>query len=111
VAEEATKLFDALQDWAGEAGLGQQLGEQLRSVNEHLATGSQDCTYCPVCQVIHKVRDSSPELRTHLAVAASSLLQAAAALVEARAPRPPAPQPGVTKIDFDDDPGTDAPNG
>ena len=100
VGEEAAKLLDALQDWAKDSGAA---GDQWRSVNEHVATGGQDCTYCPVCQVIARVREASPELRTHLAVASSSLLQAAATLLEARAPRPPAAEPQVTKIDLDDD--------
>ena len=117
VGEEAAKLFDALQDWAkaedgggpaaGVEGLVDGLADRWRSVNEHVATGGQECTYCPLCQVIHKVRGSSPEVRTHLAVAASSLLQAAATLIEARAARPsaeaPAGEPHVTKIDLDDE--------
>lgn len=111
VGEEAAKLFDALQDWVKESGATTDgpaggldgLGDQWRSVNEHIATGGQDCTYCPVCQVIHKVRGASPEVRTHLAVATSSLLQAAATLLEARAPRTPASEQQVTKIDLDDD--------
>ena len=104
VGEEAAKLLDALQDWAKESSAsGGSLGDQLRSANEHIATGGEDCTYCPVCQVIHRVREASPELRTHLAVATSSLLQAAATLLEARASRPPAGESQVTKIDLDDD--------
>lgn len=121
VGEEAAKLFDALHDWVKEsgdpaatgapgagtdpvAGLVEGLGSQWRSFNEHIATGGQDCTYCPVCQVIARVREASPELRSHLAVATSSLLQAAATLVEARAPRPSADEPRVTRIDLDDGP-------
>jgi hypothetical protein len=100
VGEEAAKLFDALQDWAKESGLPT---DQWRSVNEHLATGGEDCTFCPVCQLISKVRASSPEVRTHLAVATSSLLQAAATLLDARAARPAATEPRVTRIDLDDD--------
>ena len=127
VGEEAAKLLSALQDWAQEGGQGAgglagdlagDLGEQLRSVDERVATGGQDCTYCPVCQVIARVRGASPEVRTHLAVATSSLLQAAATLLEARAPRSPSSQDGqstgrpaaephVTKIDLDDEPGPD----
>ena len=108
VGEEAAKLLDALQDWAKEgAAAGPEagfagLGEQWRSVNEHIANGGEECTYCPVCQAIHRVREASPELRTHLAVAASSLLQAAATLLEGRVHRP-ASEPQVTKIDIDDD--------
>lgn len=118
VGEEAAKLFDALQDWArhqsgGEAPSGAGgLGDQWRAINEHLATGGQECTVCPVCQMIAKVRGSSPEVRTHLAVAASSLLQAAAAVLDAHA-RPAdggrtghsgPGSPGVTRIDLEDDP-------
>lgn len=115
VGEEAAKLFDALQGWvkdngAGDAGragaaegLVDGLADQWRSFHEHIATGGQDCTYCPVCQVIGKVREASPELRSHLAVATSSLLQAAATIIEARAPRPAQQEPWVTKIDLDVD--------
>ncbi len=120
VGEEAAKLLDALQDWAkaedgggaaaGVEGLVDGLADRWRTVNEHVATGGQDCTYCPVCQAIHKVRGASPEVRTHLAVAASSLLQAAATLIEARAAGAAtagtdasAAEPHVTKIDLDDE--------
>lgn len=115
VGEEAAKLFDALQDWVKDNGAGEGQGagaaeglvdglaDQWRSFNEHIANGGQDCTYCPVCQVIGKVREASPELRSHLAVATSSLLQAAATIIEARAPRPAQQEPQVTKIDLDDD--------
>jgi hypothetical protein len=107
VGEEAAKLFEALQDWASENGASAAvpggLQDQWRLVNEHIATGGKDCTYCPVCQVIAKVRETSPEVRTHLAVAASSLLQAAAMLVEARGARARPRDSGVTRIDLDDD--------
>ena len=102
VGEEAAKLLDALQDWAKDSGTS-GLADQLRSANEHVATGGQDCTVCPVCRAIAKVREASPEVRTHLAVATSSLLQAAATLLEARAARPSAADPRVTKIDLDDE--------
>lgn len=117
VGEEAAKLFGALQDWvklsgatsgseSGDVGPGQPgLGDQWRSINDHVAGGGEDCTYCPVCQLIHRVREASPELRTHLAVATSSLLQAAATLLEARANRSAAAEQRVTKIDLDDDAG------
>ena len=109
VADEAAKLLAALQDWArdnatrqGAAGAAAAAGaaERLAEINAHLATGGEDCVYCPVCQVIHAVRQTSPEVRGHLTTAASALLQAAAGLVEARTPRQP--DPGVEKIDLDD---------
>ncbi len=121
VAEEAAKLFSVLQDWAvdqgaqqgdaassaassaaGSAAAGVAAG--LRDLNEHLATGGADCAYCPVCQVIHKVRETSPEVRAHLTSAASSLLQAGLGLLEAHGSAPPPPRPsGVQRIDLDED--------
>jgi hypothetical protein len=115
VGEEAAKLFGALSDWAREqgadyagtaAGAGSAFAAAAHDVNEHLATGSQDCRYCPVCQVIHAVRQTSPEVRTHLAVAASSLVQAAAGLLATHTgdQRESAP---VEKIDLDADSDSD----
>ncbi|MEQ6901169.1 hypothetical protein [Nocardioides sp. YIM 152588] len=123
VAEEAAKLFGAIADLArqhgGEAagGVGEGIGgfagqaaSFARDVNDHIATGDAECRYCPVCRVVHAVRETSPEVRAHLATAASSLLQAAAGLMEQAAsasrdgdgdghPR----GPEVEKIDLGDD--------
>lgn len=118
VGEEAMKLFGALADLAkqqtGDAagGLGDLAGQaaaMAHEVNEHIATGSAECRYCPVCRVVHAVRQTSPEVKAHLAVAASSLLQAAAGLMEtlpAAQGTPGRPRgPEVEKIDLDaDDP-------
>lgn len=70
VADEAAKLFGALSDWA-------------RGVDDHIATGAEECTYCPICRTVHVVRQASPEVRTHLAMAAASLMQAAAGILAA----------------------------
>jgi hypothetical protein len=112
VADEAAKLFAALAGFAREhggeyagaaAGMAGSAGEALHDLNEHIATGSQDCRYCPVCQVIHVVRTTSPEVRAHLAVAATSLAQAAAAALATQVP--PEQAAPVQRIDLDDDPG------
>jgi hypothetical protein len=58
----------------------------MRRVNEHVATGGEDCRYCPVCQAIAAVRSTSPEVRQHLSSAASSLMQAAAGLLATTVP-------------------------
>jgi hypothetical protein len=111
---EAAKLLSALQDWAKDSG-GEYAGATasatagaaatMQSINEHIATGGQDCTYCPVCQVISAVRGTSPEVREHLRSAASSLVQAAAGVLAT-----PVPDQGdsrrkgpVEKIDIGDD--------
>ena len=91
VGEEAAKLFGALADLARQQGTGmgaslgglvEHAGSMAKEVNDHLATDSVECRYCPVCRVVHAVRETSPEVRTHLLTAATSLLQAAAGLLE-----------------------------
>jgi len=119
VGEEALKLFGALADLArqqgadaggGLAGLADQASSLAHEVNDHIATGSAECKYCPVCRVVHAVRETSPEVRTHLLTAATSLLQAAAGVLETVPP----PQDGAARrgpevehIDLDDLDATD----
>jgi len=113
VSEEALKLFGALSDWArdhgpdlgqGLSGLADQAAASVHDVNEHLATGAPECTYCPICRAVHVVRQTSPEVRAHLAVAASSLLQAAAGLLATAVPDDARGRAGgVERIDLDDD--------
>jgi hypothetical protein len=92
VADEAAKLFGALSDWArdhgpdlgqGLSGLASQAAASAQEVNEHIATGAEECTYCPICRTVHVVRLASPEVRTHLALAAANLMQAAAGVLAA----------------------------
>lgn len=110
VGEEAAKLLGAFSDWAKDhgadmgAGLGGLAGAaaaSLQDVNEHLATGSAECTYCPLCRTVHAVRQTSPEVRAHLATAAAALMQAAAGLMATPVP-PEARGRGVEQIDLDD---------
>lgn len=114
VGEEAMKLLGAFADLArqhgGDAagGVGHLAGNLLgdaaamaHEVGEHIATDAVECKYCPVCRVVHAVRQTSPEVKAHLMVAASSLLQAAASLMETQ-PQPPARSPEVQRIDLDD---------
>ncbi len=81
VGEEAAKLLGALQDWAKESGatnvggVADDLGAHVRDLGSHVGHG-EDCRYCPVCQVIRVVRETSPEVKQHLAAAAGSLAQA-----------------------------------
>ena len=64
LGSEAAQLLQALQDWAHDTGS-----------DQHIATGSPACTYCPLCRVISALRDN-PEVRQHLSTAASSLMEA-----------------------------------
>jgi hypothetical protein len=114
VAEEAAKLLHALQDWAKEngseyAGAAASAAEDAASavhrIDEHIATGSAECTYCPVCRVISAVRETSPEVRHHLTTAATSLMHAAAGLLATQVPEPSkgGRDSAVEKIDLSDD--------
>jgi hypothetical protein len=105
VGEEAVKLLKALQDWAQDSGgdaAASGAASAFRTFNEHIATGDEECKYCPVCQVISAVREVSPEVKQHLTSAASSLLNAAAAAMatgDRGADRRPSKSP-VEKIDL-----------
>jgi hypothetical protein len=92
VGDEAAKLFGALADWA-------------RDVGDHVDTGAAECTYCPICRTVHVIRQASPEVRDHLAVAATSLMQAAAGVLAATARAGATPTDGMEHIDLDADPG------
>lgn len=140
LGEEAAKLINALDEWArarpGEQtpvdgppapsrartaeGLGaladrlaakvSQVGHEL---DEHVATDAVECRYCPVCRLVHAVRQTSPEVRDHLAAAAGSLLEAASGLLATQVPADePSDGPGrraggVERIDLDDETGVD----
>jgi hypothetical protein len=115
VGEEAAKLLQALQDWAKESGAdyagaatsaAEGAATTWQRVNEHVATGGEDCRYCPLCQVISAVRGTSPEVREHLATAATSLMHAAAGMLATTVPGPEERRGRragpVEKIDLDD---------
>ena len=112
VGEEAAKLLGAFSEWArdqgsdmgtGFGGLANQAAASMAGINEHLATGSAECTYCPICRTVHAIRETSPEVRAHLATAASSLLQAAAQLMATQVPNESGRASSVERIDLDDE--------
>jgi len=90
-AEEAAKLFAAVQDWA-----------RTRFDHEHLATGAAECQVCPVCQGIAALRQVKPETVEHLLDAAASVVAA----LKSALPHTPADEPRsqrVQHIDLSDD--------
>jgi hypothetical protein len=114
VAEEAAKLLHALQGWAKESGseyggataaAADAAASMAQQVNEHVAAGGVECTYCPVCRMIAAVRSTSPEVRQHLSVAATSLMHAAAELMatDVAGASDRSKDAATTKIDLDDD--------
>ncbi|MDQ6934220.1 MAG: hypothetical protein M3130_02845 [Actinomycetota bacterium] len=104
LGEEAAKLFAAISDWAndqdaGSTSAGAAFSGAVHQLNEHLATGGEECRYCPVCQVVNAVRRAAtPEVRAHLGAAATSLMQAAAEMVASTR----ADGSEVVRIDLDD---------
>lgn len=116
VGEEAAKLFSVLSDWAKDqgtdykssaSGAASAMAGAASNLNQHIGTDGQDCKFCPVCQVIHVVRSTSPEVKTHLAIAASSLMQAAAGLLATQVPGDARATGPVEKINLDDETGWD----
>lgn len=114
VAEEAVKLLQALQGWAEQSGgeyadaaasAAAGTAHRLHAMNEHVATGAPECTYCPLCQLISAVRGTNPEVRQHLASAASSMLKAVAGMLATPVPDQSTGRhdPSVEKIDVTDD--------
>ena len=98
VAEEAAKLLGAFSGWAKEQGDG--LSAFTEGLHDHVSSESQECTWCPLCRTVAAVRQTSPEVRAHLAGAASSFMLAVSAMM---APPTHARGDGVERIDLDDD--------
>lgn len=73
VGEEATRLFEAMEEWARGAFAGP--GPQI-------ATGAAECRLCPLCQLIGLIRDVRPETVEHLLEASTALLTTLRAAVE-----------------------------
>ena len=93
-AEEAARLLAAAEQWA------RTRGSTLLDA-EHLATGAHECTVCPLCQAVGRLRHVRPEVAVHLLDAAGSLVAALRAAVPVPEPAP-APAPPVQHIDVDE---------
>lgn len=83
-AEELGRLMEAIGEWAKDS----RIGHLAEGLGDHLGTGAPECTYCPLCRTVHVLRESSPEVKVHLASAAASLMQAAATVLNAAATSP-----------------------
>lgn len=90
LAEETAKLIGVLSGWACEnvAEASERFQEPASEATEsahrfsdHEGLRATECTTCPVCRTIHAVRQLSPDVKEHLAAAATSLAHAATALL------------------------------
>jgi hypothetical protein len=77
IAEEAAKLFAVLQNAAGD--------QEQPADEKHEHRLGPDCVWCPVCQLIHRVRNTSPETIEQLSTAAAQVLGSLRTLLEAAA--------------------------
>ena len=91
LAEEATRLIEALSEWARG-----RLGPGAGSVGT-----SAECALCPFCQMLSLVRQAKPETFAHLLDASAALTAALRSVVDAH-PAHPA-HGGMERIDLDDD--------
>lgn len=73
-AEEAAKLFEALGEWAS---------TRASAASGHIATGSPECSLCPICQAIRALRLARPEVMHHLGEVVGSLVAGVRAAIEA----------------------------
>ncbi|WP_432892192.1 hypothetical protein ACQPYH_16330 [Kribbella sp. CA-245084] len=91
VAEEAAKLFAVLQHAATDAPPQREPAADAADeappadAVEHEHKLGPDCMWCPVCQLIHRVRNTSPETIEQLSTAAAHVLGSLRSLLEAAA--------------------------
>ena len=90
--DEAGRLLAAAEHWARDRATALDGG--------HLATGSAECTVCPLCQAVGALRHVRPEAVSHLLDAAASLVAALRAAVPT--PAAAVPHAGVQRIDLDE---------
>jgi hypothetical protein len=94
VAEEAAKLFAALNSWARD-------DDDTAGQHEHAASGPE-CRWCPFCQLARVAKATSPDVRDHLTQAALSFVLALKALLE-ESDTPPRRATPVEKIDLSEE--------
>jgi hypothetical protein len=106
LAEEATRLLGAVQDWAART---------FPDPADRPDSGghSSDCQWCPLCQFVGVLRGERPDVTERVAEAGTALVTALRAVVDAvsgagaasaaahRAPGPSSPgRPRVQRIDL-----------
>jgi len=72
LGEEAARLLGAAQDWLHRT--------VLDPATAKVATGSPECCWCPLCQLIAALRGNRPELTERLSEALGALTELQTAL-------------------------------
>lgn len=72
LAEEAARLLAAAQDWLHRA--------VLDPATAGVATGSPECCWCPLCQLVGAARGDRPELAERLAAGLTAMTELQGAL-------------------------------
>lgn len=82
-AEEAARLVDALGQWLAARSAARPAGPvDLDYLSTHIATGSAECTLCPLCRLIALARETSPELAQRVDAAMEALVALARAALD-----------------------------
>jgi len=104
LGEEAARLLGAAQDWLHRT--------VLDPATARVATGSAECCWCPLCQLIAALRGNRPELTERMSEALTELQAALAGLLRsvtepaAAGEQPPDERPARTvhRIDLSGEP-------
>ncbi len=90
-AQEAARLFAAVEDWARTRG--------VAGADGHAGPGAATCGVCPVCSGIALLREVKPETVEHLLDAAASVVAALRSAVTTPPPEGAGRPSGVEHID------------
>jgi hypothetical protein len=94
VGEEASRLLDAVHDWARHT-----FGE---GASARMATGAPECEWCPLCQFVAVLRGDRPETTEKIVAAGTAVMSALRALLDQPTADPDEPRPRVQRIDLDE---------
>ena len=99
VGDEAAKLLEAVQDWARST-----FGE---GASARMSTGSPECEWCPLCQLVAVLRGDRPETTEKIVAAGTAMMSALRSLLDPPASptdHEEAPPARVQRIDLTDEP-------
>lgn len=81
VAEEAARLFEALQEWSRRGAAGATEATDATDAPRGRAAEAPECRVCPLCRLLGTLREARPEVFEHLTTAAAALSAAVTDLV------------------------------